>query len=111
MKLFLDTNVLIDFIMERPLFYDAAAMIVSYAFEKKVSICVSTLSIVTANFICVERCKMPMDIFRRKIDFLRAFIEVCSVILLISITRMMQDGKILRMECSIILHYVRVQII
>lgn len=41
MKLFLDTNVLIDFIMERPLFYDAAAMIVSYAFEKKVSICVS----------------------------------------------------------------------
>ncbi len=79
MKLFLDTNVLIDFIMERPLFYDAAAMIVSYAFEKKVSICVSTLSIVTANFICVERCKMPIDIFRRKIDFLRAFIEVCSV--------------------------------
>ena len=79
MKLFLDTNVLIDFIMERPLFYDPAAMIVSYAFEKKVSICVSTLSIVTANFICVERCKMPIDIFRRKIDFLRAFIEVCSV--------------------------------
>lgn len=34
MKLFLDTNVLIDFIMERPLFYDAAAMIVSYAFSK-----------------------------------------------------------------------------
>lgn len=33
MKLFLDTNVLIDFIMERPLFYDAA-MIVSYAFSK-----------------------------------------------------------------------------
>ena len=30
MKLFLDTNVLIDFIMERPLFYDAAAMIVSF---------------------------------------------------------------------------------
>lgn len=29
MKLFLDTNVLIDFIMERPLFY-AAAMIVSF---------------------------------------------------------------------------------
>lgn len=34
MKLFLDTNVLIDFIMERPLFYAAAAMIVSYAFSK-----------------------------------------------------------------------------
>lgn len=30
MKLFLDTNVLIGFIMERPLFYAAAAMIVSF---------------------------------------------------------------------------------
>ena len=30
MKLFLDTNVLIDFIMERLLFYDAAAMIVLF---------------------------------------------------------------------------------
>ena len=27
MKLFLDTNVLIDFILERPLFYQPAAMI------------------------------------------------------------------------------------
>lgn len=79
MKLFLDTNVLIDFILERPLFYNAAAMIVSYAFEKKVSICVSSLSLVTANFICIERCSMPIDVFRRKIDFLRNFMEVCSV--------------------------------
>lgn len=79
MKLFLDTNVLIDFILERPQFYNAAAMIVSYAFEKKVSICVSSLSLVTANFICIERCSMPIDVFRRKIDFLRNFMEVCSV--------------------------------
>ena len=36
MKLFLDTNVLIDFIMERCLFYDAAPMIGSYAFSKDI---------------------------------------------------------------------------
>ena len=35
MKLFLDTNVLIDFILERQPFYQAAAMIISYAEEKK----------------------------------------------------------------------------
>lgn len=38
MKLFLDTNVLIDFILERQPFYQAAAMIISYAEENKVQI-------------------------------------------------------------------------
>lgn len=79
MKLFLDTNVLIDFILERLLFYQPAAMIVSLAAERKIDICVSALSVVTANFICIERCKMPLDVYRRKVDFLRNFIEVCSV--------------------------------
>lgn len=79
MKLFLDTNVLIDFILERPLFYQPAAMVVSLAAERKIDICVSALSVVTANFICIERCKMPLEVYRRKVDFLRNFIEVCSV--------------------------------
>ena len=79
MKLFLDTNVLIDFILERPLFYQPAAMIVSLAAERKIDFCVSALSVVTANFICIERCKMPLEVYRRKVDFLRNFIEVCSV--------------------------------
>lgn len=35
MKFFIDANVLIDFILERPLFYPPAAMIVSYAVEKR----------------------------------------------------------------------------
>ena len=54
-------------------------MIVSLAAERKIDICVSALSVVTANFICIERCKMPLEVYRRKVDFLRNFIEVCSV--------------------------------
>ena len=38
MKLFLDTNVIIDFILERPQFYQPAAMILSYASEHKIQI-------------------------------------------------------------------------
>jgi len=79
MKLFLDTNVLIDFILERPKFYPAAATIISYAVEGKIQICASSMSIVTTNFICVERCDMPLEVFRKKIDFLRDFLEICSV--------------------------------
>lgn len=79
MIFFLDTNVLIDFILERPQFYQPAAMIVSYAAEHKIKICVSALSMVTANFICVERCKMPLELYRRKVDFLRRFMDIGSV--------------------------------
>lgn len=79
MKLFLDTNVFIDFIMERPQFYPAAAMIVSFAVDGKVEMAVSSLSMINANFIVVERCKMPKDMFRKKIDFLRDYMTICSV--------------------------------
>lgn len=79
MRLFLDTNILIDFILERPQFYPAAAMIMSFAFERKIEIAVSALSVVTANYICVVRSKMPDDVYRKKIDFLREFMPVCSV--------------------------------
>lgn len=79
MKLFLDTNVLIDFILERPKFYPPAAMIISYAVEGKVKICASSISIVNMNFICVERCDMPLAEFRKKMDFLRGLLEICSV--------------------------------
>lgn len=54
-------------------------MIVSYAMERKIRLCVSALTMVTANFICVERCKMPLETYRHKVDFLREFLEVCSI--------------------------------
>ena len=79
MKLFLDTNILIDFIMERPQFYSAAAMVVSLAVEDRIDLAVSSMSMVTANFIAVDRCKMPDEIFRKKVDFLRGYMKVCSV--------------------------------
>lgn len=49
MKLFLDTIVLIDFILERPLFYQPAAMVISYAVERKIKVCVSALSVVIST--------------------------------------------------------------
>ena len=79
MKLFLDTNVLIDFLMERQPFYQASAMIVSCAAEGRIELSVSSLSVVTANYICVERCKMQEETYRKKIDFLRNYIEICPV--------------------------------
>ena len=42
MKLFLDTNVLIDFLIVRQPFYQASAMIVSCAAEGRIELCVSS---------------------------------------------------------------------
>ena len=55
MKLFLDTNVLIDFLLERAPFYEAAAMIISYAAEKRISVSVSAISVV--NLLPVRRLR------------------------------------------------------
>ncbi len=79
MRLFLDTNVLIDFLLERHPFYDAAASLVSYAAENQLEICTSALTIVNSNFICVERSRMPVRTFRMKMDFLRHFLIVTPI--------------------------------
>lgn len=79
MKLFIDTNVLIDFILQRIHFYGPAASIFSYASDGKVDVAVSSITVVNANYICLERCKMPESVYRKKIDFLRGFLTIYDV--------------------------------
>ena len=49
MKIFWDTNVLIDLLMLRKPFYDSASTILTMAEENKWEIVISSLSIVNAN--------------------------------------------------------------
>lgn len=79
MKLFLDTNVLIDFMSERLPHYIEAATLFSFAIEQKCTIVVSALSMVTSNYICCERGKMPLSDWKMKVSTMKKFIEVCSV--------------------------------
>ena len=53
-KVFIDTNVLIDFLGEREPFYDAAARIVSRADRKEIELMVSSLSYATASYILMR---------------------------------------------------------
>ena len=79
MKLFLDANVLIDF-MSAPLpHYLEAATIFTLAVEHKCTIAVSSLSMVTSNYICCERCNMPLADWKKKANIMKSFVEVCSV--------------------------------
>ena len=79
MKLFLDTNVLIDFMSERLPHYLEAATLFTLAVERKCTIAVSSLSMVTSNYICCDRGKMPLTDWKKKANTMKSFIEVCSV--------------------------------
>ena len=50
-KVFIDTNVLIDFLGERETFYQPAALIASRADRKEIELMVSSLSYATASYI------------------------------------------------------------
>ena len=55
-KVFIDTNVLIDFLGERESFYQPAALIASRADRKEIELMVSSLSYATASYIFATLC-------------------------------------------------------
>ena len=79
MRLFLDTNVLIDFMGERPAYYPQAATLFTLCAERKCDLVVSTLSMVTSNFICCERGHIALSVWNRKATMMKEIIEVSSV--------------------------------
>lgn len=85
MKLFLDTNVLIDFISERKNelkgidYYSDAATLMSLASVGEIEVYVSSLTIVNAWYICVERIKIPMLDVREKLDAMKGYLGITSV--------------------------------
>ena len=61
------------------LYYLEAATIFTLAVEHKCTIAVSSLSMVTSNYICCERCNMPLADWKKKANIMKSFVEVCSV--------------------------------
>lgn len=73
-KVFIDTNVLIDFLGERQPFYDAASRIVSRADRGEIELLVSSLSYATASYILMRF--NPRDVVLEK---LRKFNTLCTL--------------------------------
>lgn len=68
-KVFLDTNVVVDFLCERGEFYLPAARIVTKAYRKEIELCCSALTFATASFL-MEKSKVPVpEIFRKLANF------------------------------------------
>lgn len=68
-KLFLDTNVVVDFLCERGEFYLPAAQIILKGYNKEVDLCCSSLTYATASYL-MERSGIGYTEIRRKLlDF------------------------------------------
>lgn len=74
-KLFLDANVVVDFLCERSDFYLPAARLMVKSYINEVELCCSTLTLATASYF-MERSKVSQaDIFHKISDM----ISICEV--------------------------------
>lgn len=79
MRIFVDTNVWLDFLLERQPHYLPSALFLSKAKRLGIDILMSTNSVVTANYICCERAKMPLENWWLKMEQMRKFVTVCAI--------------------------------
>ncbi len=75
-KVFLDTNVLIDYLGRREKFFDSAARIIQLGKLRKFEILVSALSFATASFILESHYKFSHEMIVRKFA---EFITMCRI--------------------------------
>ena len=74
MKVFLDTNVIIDFYAQRENFFRPAAIIVDLAMKKGVELCASSLSFVNAFYV-LRKTYSVEDLYEK----LSLFSDLCTI--------------------------------
>ena len=74
MKLFLDTNIIVDFLTERDVFYDLAAQVVNLADSGEAELCCSALSFATIFYLV-----RPVKGKEATLKMLREFSKICEV--------------------------------
>ncbi len=80
MKVFIDTNVWIDLVSERQPFFSRAVVMLSKVVDSEWLLGISSVSLVTAHYICHNRFKMPVEEIKNKIFQLSENMEICPVV-------------------------------
>lgn len=76
-KLFVDTNVIIDLLSQRELFYKEAAILFSLADKKKIQITISSLTIANTSYILLRQ--MNVEKAKSVLRKLRLLVRIFSV--------------------------------
>lgn len=74
MKVFIDTNVIIDFYAQRENFFRPAAIIVDLAMHKNIELCASSLSFVNAFYVLHKTYKVE-ELYEK----LSEFSDLCTI--------------------------------
>lgn len=74
-RVFLDTNVVIDILLEREAWMEDALLVLSMADRGEIEVYCSALSVATASYL-MERAKMPHDVMIDKLDVL---CQICGL--------------------------------
>ncbi len=77
LRLFLDTNIVLDLLSERNPFYRSIATLATIAENNHVVLVVSSLSFATANYF-ITKCENA-EIARKKLQKFRVLCEVCDL--------------------------------
>ena len=79
MKIFLDTNVLLDILSElRPSHHDALTLL-QVIKKRRLYACLTTQSIIDASYVQTQSAKGSVEQFREAIRRLTSFLEVISI--------------------------------
>jgi len=76
-KLFIDTNVMLDFLGERDPFYEPIAKIATLADKKKLKIVVSPISFATVNYFLVKN--ETSEVAKGKLRKFKIVCEICKL--------------------------------
>ena len=76
MKIFLDTNILIDYLSRREPFFEPAALLLQLGKRKKCQLMVSSLSFATASFILQAHYKMS---HRAIVTLFAKIVDLCHI--------------------------------
>ncbi len=79
MRVLIDTNILIDYLSKRPLFYDDARLIIKLCMEKKMDGCIAAHSVMNAFYIL--RKEFTVD-ERRSV-----LISLCKILTVVGINK------------------------
>ena len=74
-RLFLDANVIVDFLCERSDFYLPAAKLMVKSYNKEIELCCSTLTLATASYLMEKGKVSQAEIFHKISDM----ISICEL--------------------------------
>ena len=79
MKAFLDTNVLLDILMESRSGHEAALFLLQVIRSGDIAGCLTTQSVIDAAYVQTQRLKSPSKSFKKAIHTLSGFVETLAI--------------------------------